>query len=263
MLQYDIANLNMQDSMNIIKKIFLTIAILGLSGCSEDAAISTNADQTMKDSATTSQAEGASPNEQGQEQGGDPKTETFEHVSPRSKYEVTDNDTMFGNKDAQVTIIEYFSPTCPHCVIYHKKVFPEVKKNYIDTGKVLYVMREFIATKQDLDATILAKCLGDKESYAKFMDVILEQQINWAYSKNYREILTNIGSLGGVSPEKYAACLNDESKIELLIQNTSLIYQDPEFGGTPIFFINRKAVIGLYPVKKFLKEIDEALEAKK
>ena len=68
----------------------------------------------------------------------------------------------------------------------------------------------------------------------------MNQQNNWAFSKNYREILTNIGSLGGVSPENFSGCLNDQDKIKTLMENTKLAASLPKFVGTPSFFINGK-----------------------
>ena len=72
-------------------------------------------------------------------------------------FKVDDNDMVLGNKKSNVIVVEYFSPTCPHCAYYHQTIFPELKKKYIDTNKIAYVVREFIATKQDLDAAILAR----------------------------------------------------------------------------------------------------------
>lgn len=185
--------------------------------------------------------------------------ETVEAAKHVRSYAIEPDDIVFGNKDASVILVEYFSPTCPHCVSYHKRTYPEIEKKYIDTGKIAYVMREFIGNKQDLDATILARCAGDRDSYIKFTHVILEQQDNWVFNKNYREVLTNIAGLGGISPEKYATCLNDELLIEILIENTKLVAKEPRFIGTPSFFINGKQFIKPYTVEELSKAIDAAL----
>ena len=91
------------------------------------------------------------------------------------------------------------------------------------------------------------------------MNIILEQQDNWAYSKNYREILTNIGVMGGVSAEQYAMCLNDESKIKGLIENTKLVAKEPRFIGTPTFFINGKQFTKPYTVEELSSAINSVL----
>ncbi|RTK92037.1 MAG: protein-disulfide reductase [Rickettsiales bacterium] len=169
------------------------------------------------------------------------------------------DDLVLGNEKSKVVVMEYFSPTCPHCVVYQKKIFPELAKKYIDTNRIAYVTREFIGNKQDLDATILARCEGSLKSYHNFMKIILEQQDSWAFSKNYREILTNIGTLGGVNPEKYANCLNDEEKIQVLMENTKLIAKEPQFIGTPAFFINGKKFNKPYTVEELSKAIEALL----
>jgi len=188
------------------------------------------------------------------------KAEVVKQVYGRG-YTAEPDDIALGGSDAKLVLVEYFSPTCPHCVFYHKKIFPEIKKKYIDSGKIQYVMREFIGNKQDLDATILARCSDDEDIYFKFMDVILEKQDSWAYSKNYREILTNIGTMGGVSAEKYAMCLNDESKIKHLIENTKLVAKEPHFIGTPTFFLNGKQFEKAYSIEELSSAIDSVLNA--
>lgn len=174
-------------------------------------------------------------------------------------YGIEPDDIVYGNPEAPVVFVVYTAPTCPHCVSYYKRTFPEIQKKYIDTGKIAYVTREFVGSKQDLDASILARCKGDQDSYTKFMHVILEQQESWAYNKNYREILTNIGSIGGVSPEKYATCLKDKSIIATLMENRALIAKEPRFIGTPSFFINGKQYNGVYTLEDLSKAIDAEL----
>lgn len=182
-----------------------------------------------------------------------------EALEQKRDFTIQPDDMALGNREASVVFVEYFSPTCPHCVVYHKMAFPELKKNYIDTGKIAYVMREFVSNKQDLDASILARCMGDIDSYNKFIKVLLEQQNSWMFKKNYREILTNIAGIGGVSPEKYAACLNSSSIMLAVVENTKLVGRNPGFLGTPSFFINGKQFTGPYTVEDLSNAIDKAL----
>jgi len=177
----------------------------------------------------------------------------------RSLSVVSTDDIVIGDPKSKIVLVEYFAPTCPHCVHYHQKIFPEIKAKYIDNNKIAYVIREFIGNKQDLDATILARCSGHTDTYLKFLEVILNQQNNWAFSKNYREILTNIGSLGGVSPENFSTCLNDQNKIKILMENTKLVTNLPTFIGTPSFFINGKQFNEKYTFEELSKAIDKEL----
>ncbi len=175
-------------------------------------------------------------------------------------FNVGKNDIVLGNKESKVVMVEYFSPTCPHCAYYHTAAFPEIKKKYIDTNKIAYVIREFISNKQDLDAAILARCKGDIDSFLQFHKVILEQQDKWAYSNKYRELLTNIGQIGGISPETYQQCLSNDKITEILLANTNFVAKAPKFIGTPSFFVNGVQIEQGYTINNISVAIDKALE---
>ena len=175
-------------------------------------------------------------------------------------FSIHDNDIVLGNRDAKVILIEYSSLTCPHCSYFHKEVYPELQKKYIDTGKIAYVLREFVSNKQDLDGAILARCLDDKKDPLKLLNVLYAQQDNWAFNKNYREILENIGQLAGVSKEKFSSCLARSDLVQMLASNSRSITFYKEFVGTPAFVINGKMHKGIYDVVTLSNAIDEALD---
>jgi len=175
-------------------------------------------------------------------------------------FNVSKNDIVLGNINSNVVVVEYFSPTCPHCAYYNKIILPSLKKKYIDTNKIAYVIREYIGNKQDLDAAILGRCQNNQDSFLNFQSVILEQQDKWSTSTKYRELLTNIAGIGGVSAESYAKCLNDEKILETLLANTKLVADFPHFLGTPSFFVNGKLITTGYSVETISKVIDEALK---
>ena len=182
-------------------------------------------------------------------------TETIEEM-----FSIHDNDIVLGDRDAKIVLIEYSSLTCPHCSYFHKEVYPELKKKYIDTGKIVYVLREFVANKQDLDGAILSRCLEDKDDPLKLLNVLYAQQDNWAFNKNYREILENIGQLAGISKEKFASCLARGDWVQMLASNSRSITFYKEFVGTPAFVINGKMHKGIYDVATLSKAIDHALD---
>lgn len=175
---------------------------------------------------------------------------------------ISNGDIVIGNTNSKVIVIEYFSPTCAYCLYYHQKIFPKIKEKYINTNKIAYVIREFIGNKLDLEASILARCSGSTNTYLKFLEVILKQQYIWTCSKNYREMLMNIGILGGISQENFLSCLNDQDKINILLENTKLVSNFPKFLGTPSFFINGKELKELDEVdeKSLLKTLSEVIE---
>jgi protein-disulfide isomerase len=146
------------------------------------------------------------------------------------------DDIVFGDPNSKVVFIVYSAPSCTHCAYYHKRVFPLIKKAYIDTNKIAYVMREFIGNKQDLDGAILNRCY--KEGGVKVLEALYEKQDNWAFNKNYRDILGDIGKLFGISQEDYTKCLADDALVDMLINKSRIIANNKNFIGTPGFVIN-------------------------
>ena len=84
-------------------------------------------------------------------------------------------DRVLGNPDAKVTMIEYASATCPHCAHFSNNTFPTLKTEYIDTGKVKYIFREFPFDDLALAAFMLARC-APEDKYYPMIEVLYEQQ---------------------------------------------------------------------------------------
>ena len=117
-------------------------------------------------------------------------------------------DRVLGRTDAPVTIIEYASASCPHCATFHKDVFPELKKDYIDTGKVRFIFREFPHDDLALAAFMLARC-APKDKYFPMVDVLFEQQKVWP-ARRRATSLFKIAQLAGFTQESFDACLKNE-----------------------------------------------------
>lgn len=183
--------------------------------------------------------------------------------TPTRDFFIQDDDIVIGNRESNVVVVEYFAMTCPHCHGFLKRTFPKIKKEYIDTNKIAYVFREFVGNKQDLYASSLARCGRSTESYINFMEVLLSQQNNWAFNRKFEEVLTNIGSLGGISPEEFSACIADEEINKTLIENTKLPLQVPGFVGTPTFFVNGKHVTKPCTFEELSSNIEAALKESK
>ncbi|MFK8039991.1 MAG: DsbA family protein [Rickettsiaceae bacterium] len=178
--------------------------------------------------------------------------------NPSLKFE-NEHDIILGDPNAPILFVEYFSPTCAHCAYYMNRIFPKIKERYIDTGKIRYVKREAIGNKQDLDASVLIRCTSNQDDRLNFIKVILDRQNVWAYSSQYRDILTNIGQIGNVAKEEYVQCLEDEKIIIRLMKNTDLAFRYPGFVGTPSFFINGELFIKPYTLHNLSQSIEEAL----
>lgn len=122
------------------------------------------------------------------------------------------DDFVIGSRSAPVTVIEYASLTCPHCAAFHKEVLPKIKKDYIDTGKVQMVYRDFPLDGVALRASMLARCTG-RERFFGFLDTLYMTQDKWRGAEDPIGALGQIAAMGGLTGEQFVACLKDE-KIE-------------------------------------------------
>ena len=108
-----------------------------------------------------------------------------------------------------MTIVEYASLTCSHCANFHKTTWPELKKRYIDTGKVRFVLREFPLDPLATAGFMLARCDGN-DKYYPITDLLFEQQRNWAFTDKPLDALRGLMRQAGFSQEKFEACLKDQ-----------------------------------------------------
>lgn len=145
-------------------------------------------------------------------------------------------DMVLGKADAPVTIIEYASMTCPHCANFHATTLPQLKSEYIDTGKVRLVFRDFPFDELALRAAMLARC-GGPDRFFGFVDMLFRQQQQWAVNQQPLQALGQIARLGGIGDEQFRACLADRAVEEYVLRGR--LQGQNEFGvnSTPSFVI--------------------------
>ncbi len=165
---------------------------------------------------------------------------------------------VLGSADAPVTIIEYFSMTCPHCANFHKDTLPVLKERYIDTGKLRMLLRDFPLDRYALFAAVIAHCAGN-ERYPAFVDVFLETQQQWLGAEDPLAALKSLGQLGGLSVEQMDACLADEKMIDAVLQMRLEGEQTYNVNSTPSFIIGGKLYAGNNSPEGFAQLIDPLL----
>lgn len=149
-------------------------------------------------------------------------------------------ELAYGNADAKVTIVEYASMTCKHCATFHTKVFPEIKKKYIDTGKVRFVFREFPLDGLAMYASMLARCAGEGKALP-LISALFEKQDTWAVSKgDPLPALQKVWDDQGLAKADFEACRTNRPLAEDLLAIRDRA--DKRFGvhSTPAFFVNGK-----------------------
>jgi protein-disulfide isomerase len=147
-------------------------------------------------------------------------------------------DMALGSANASVTITEYASMTCPHCAEFNKDVFPKIKSEYIDTGKIRYVFREFPFDLKAAACSMLARSIAKEDSgkYFAVIDVMFRQQ-NQLFEKT-TETLTLIGKQAGLSDQAVEACLKDQVLLDKISADRKYASEVLNIDGTPAFFIN-------------------------
>lgn len=166
-------------------------------------------------------------------------------------------DKVLGEADAPVTIVEYASMTCGHCANFHNNTLPAIKEKYIDTGKARLIMREFPFDPRAEAGFMLARCSDDK--YFAMVDVLFEQQQNWAGVENARDALLQIARLAGFSQESFEACLTDQQLLENVRAVRARGASDFGVDATPTFFINGNKYAGALTVDEMSAIIDGML----
>ena len=171
-------------------------------------------------------------------------------------------DMALGRADAAVTITEYASMTCPHCAAFNADVFPKIKSEYIDTGKIRYVFREFPLDIKAAAGSVLSRCIAkdDANKYFAVTDLLFKTQADWVM-KNTTEALIRIGKQAGLTQDQIEACLRDQSLLDKLAADQKYAAEVLKVDSTPTFFINGEKIKGETSIEEFEKRINPLLKS--
>lgn len=167
-------------------------------------------------------------------------------------------DRPLGNPDAKVTVIEYASPTCPHCASFHNTIWPELKEQYVDTDKIQFILRPFARNGLDAAVFLVAMCASDDlfhpilEEYFRTIDV-------WARSETPRDAIFQVAKQAGFTQAQFDECLKDTQKVSVLSDLRNQASDDFDLSATPTFYINGKQLSGVLPMETLKDEIDPLL----
>src|SRR6201747_808067 len=134
-------------------------------------------------------------------------------------------DMALGPANASVTITEYASMTCPHCAAFTEQVFPKIKSEFIDSGKIRFVFREFPLDIKAAAGSMLARCIAndDAEKYLATVDKLFKQQDQcMQYTK---ETLKQIGAEAGMSQRAVEACVKDQALLDKLSADQKFAFE--------------------------------------
>lgn len=183
--------------------------------------------------------------------------------------EVQSSDYILGNKFAPVTMIEYASLSCPHCASFSRESFNKINEEYIKTGKVKFIFRNFPLNQSALSAAIYTKCYADSEKTGKverYYDIIkslFKTQDSWAFGAEYLDKLKTIAKLEGMSSDDFDKCMNDKDLQNKILSKRMTSAQELQIRSTPSFFINGQISEGYVDYKTLKTIIDKELKNSK
>ncbi len=154
--------------------------------------------------------------------------------------QVYQDDRTLGSPKAPITLLEYAAPACPHCAHFAETVFPLLKKNYIDTGKVYYIFRIFPIMPADGAAEAIARCLP-ADKYFWFIDLLFRNQKTWDPEYGITDVrggLLQVARIAGMTTEKVDQCIANKAEQDRINQVAQDGQTKYNIEGVPIFIIN-------------------------
>jgi protein-disulfide isomerase len=170
-------------------------------------------------------------------------------------------DMVLGPASAAVTIIEFASMTCPHCAHFNETVFPKIKSEYIDTGKVRYIFREFPLDDIALAASAMARCVtgDDAPKYFALVDMLFRTQDDLVGAP--LATINRIGKQAGFSEQAIKGCVDDDpSTRQKIVADLKYAHEVLKVTSTPSFFINDEMLKGAASFEEFDQKLKSLLK---
>ncbi|MBU6234906.1 MAG: DsbA family protein [Alphaproteobacteria bacterium] len=185
----------------------------------------------------------------------DPATIVVEGTDPKAP-------RSLGSLDAPVTMYDFSSLTCPHCAHAHETVLPYLIRDYVQTGKLRIVFRDFPLNLQAMDASKVSRCMSPERYYA-FITMLFSSVEQWA--AHHPDQLIQNAVLAGLSPDKAKSCIADKETEDAIIAGVQEGAEKYHVEATPTFVFNdgAKVISGARPYIDFQMAIDGLLEEAK
>jgi protein-disulfide isomerase len=168
--------------------------------------------------------------------------------------------TVMGDPNAPITIVEFSDYQCPFCLRHFQQTMPQLKKEYIDTGKVRYVFKDFPLSfhQQAVPASLAAECAGEQGKYWEMHDKLFESRDEWNENPEVDEIMKRLAQEIGLDMDQFNACYDSQKYYdEIMADMQEGIAAGVQ--GTPAFFINGQFLSGAQPYEVFKQILDQML----
>ena len=181
-------------------------------------------------------------------------------ANAKSALEIGEDEFVIGNIDAPITIIEYASMSCSHCASFHNNTLPDIKKEYIDTGIVRMVFRDYPFNYPALLGSMMMRCISSDVRY-DYMNALYQLQNTWVNKdpKTSKKELYKIMQSGGMTKEEFNECYSNLDNENLILEGVMAAQKDFNIKSTPSFIVNGNLVEGNKNIKEFRQIIDKIL----
>lgn len=190
--------------------------------------------------------------------------DTIAATGPGVAVTLSPDDRTLGNPKAKILMVEYAAPTCPHCAHFNETIFPLLKKNYIDTGKVYYVFRVFPLNQLDGAAEGMARCLP-AENYFQFIDLLFRNQPKWDPEYGVTDPhagLVQMGRIAGMSADQVDKCIGDKAEADRVNKVATEGLTKYNINATPTFVTDGQVHSGAYTWQDLQTFLDSQLKKK-
>jgi protein-disulfide isomerase len=169
-------------------------------------------------------------------------------------------ERSLGSPDAPVVIDEYFALTCPHCAKFHKEILPQLKAEYIDTGKVRLVFHDFVFNEIGLKAAMVARCVKP-DAYYELTKTLFEMQDAWGNPSGGETVLKQVAGFAGLAPAQYDGCVSYQDLSNWILNVRVEAVNNFNINSTPTFLFRGglERVVGAQTYADFKAAIDRQL----
>lgn len=177
-------------------------------------------------------------------------------------YKAQEGEFVLGKTKAPIFVAEYSTFNCPHCVKFYNDVLPKIEKDYIKTGKVQFVHRDFPLNEQSLHGSMLTRCQKRKVEYFDLLREMYRSSFFWSYSSQYREKIYKVAAQKGIKQSEVELCWEDQALKDELQLNKLKYFKEFKLTTTPTFFVNGRKIVGYRDYNQFKEIFDSILDEK-
>ena len=168
-------------------------------------------------------------------------------------------DRALGADGAPLTVIEYASLSCGACRAFHLEILPEIKRRFVETGRVRFLFRHAVRNRADVQAAALSQKVAPERFFA-FIEMLFQQQESWTAAGEAASALTRLATLAGLTPDEIKAALADAALADAVIGEGVGGQRTFGLSATPTFVIGTQVVSGVSSVEAFAQLLEKALE---